>query len=134
LPAGSTCTFNPASVTPGSNPATTALTIQTAGAATVPAPLDVPAPPPGLVLLLAFAAAVGVGTSLLDARRTRLRWVPATCLLASLMLVALANGCGGGSASSSPPPTSAPTGSFTVTVHATAGSVDKTTNIALTVN
>ncbi len=86
------------------------------------------------MLLLAFAAAVGVGTSLLDARRTRLRWVPATCLLASLMLVALESGCGGGRASSSPPPTSAPTGNFTVTVHATAGSVDKTTNIALTVN
>jgi len=51
-----------------------------------------------------------------------------------LMLVALESGCGGGRASSSPPPTSAPTGNFTVTVHATAGSVDKTTNIALTVN
>lgn len=134
LPAGSTCTFNPASVTPGASPATTIMTIQTAGSAAVSTPFDVPVLPPGLIFLLAFAAALGVGTTLRDAQLTRLRWVPATCLLASLMLVALATGCGGGSASGSPPPTSAPTGSFTVTVHATAGSVDKTINITLTVN
>lgn len=134
LPTGSTCAFSPASVTPGSNPATTTLTIQTAGSAAVPAPFDVPALPPGLIFLLVFAAALGLGTTLRDARRMRLRRVPAACLLASLALVAFTTGCGGGGTSGNPPPSAAPTGNFTVTVHATAGSVDKTTTITLTVN
>lgn len=134
LPAGSTCTFNPASVTPGSNPATTVLTIQTAGSALVALPFDVPALPPGLMLLLALYVAIGVGTTLRDARRMRLRWVRAACLSAVLGLVAFMLGCGGGSSGAGVPPPNAATGNFTVTVHAKSGSVDKTTTIALTVN
>jgi hypothetical protein len=131
LPAGSTCTFSPATVTPGSNPATTTLTIQTAGSALGVPLFDGPVRPPGLVILCAFAAALCAAASSLYSRQKRLRWVPAACLLAAIGFTALMTACGGGSA---PVTNTAPTGSFTVTVHATAGSVDKTTTIALTVN
>ncbi|HYL83295.1 MAG TPA: Ig-like domain repeat protein [Candidatus Angelobacter sp.] len=135
LPTGSNCTFNPASVTPGSNPATTVLTIQTAGSALVTPPFGVPALPPSFLLLFAFATVLGAATMLLSRRRPPLRWAPAACVVACLTFVAFTTGCGGGSSGAgvSPPP-NAPTGNFTVTVHATAGSVDKTTTLALTVN
>lgn len=131
LPAGSTCTFSPATVTPGSKLATTTLTIQTAGSALSAPPLDGPSLPPGLMVLLALAAALGIATTLLHRRGPRWSWASATCLLAVLGFTALMTACGGGSAPVANP---APTGNFTVTVHATAGSVDKTIDIMLTVN
>jgi hypothetical protein len=123
-------------VTPGANPATTVLTIQTAGSALVLPPFDGPVPPPGFVILCTLAAALCTGAAWLYSRQKRLRWVPAACLSASLVMAAFTLGCGGGgpSASTSLPPPLAPTGNSTVTVHATAGSVEQTTTIALTIN
>lgn len=125
LPAGATATFQPPSVTPGSSPATTTLTIHVSSASASsganhgsPWPMGSPA-----LALLFFAIP----------RRLRSRWsrrVQLTLLvLASLGAAAVVTGCGG---SSAVPPHSSVTSTITVT--ATSGSDVHTTTVLLTVD
>jgi N-acetylneuraminic acid mutarotase len=115
LPAGYLATFNPATVTPGSSPAITTMTIRNS---TITASQTLPLAAP----LLAF-----LGFCFLpDKRRRRLL---AMCLLtvASLGGLATLTGCGGGFALLKPAQ------SYTVTITASGGGQTQTTTVLLTV-
>jgi hypothetical protein len=115
LPAGYLATFNPATVTPGSSPAITTMTIRNS---TITASQTLPLAAP----LLAF-----LGFCFLpDKRRRRLL---AMCLLtvASLGGLATLTGCGGGFALLKPAQ------SYTVTITASGGGQTQTTTVPLTV-
>ncbi|MGH9795683.1 MAG: IPT/TIG domain-containing protein, partial [Candidatus Acidiferrales bacterium] len=186
LPAQSMCAFNPTSVTPGANAATTQLTITTTAPAMIPgAPLSYRwTPPPVYVLpltllaLLLFAAGSKLkgiraarwllpahagqrgGLSPCRAVRFQARWtasghrtpeigealrhiasrdiarrkraIAMACHVAAvLILVGLAVACGGGGGGT--PNQGTPTGTFSVTVRGTAGAVQRTTVVTLTV-
>ncbi len=128
LPTGATASFSPASVTPGSAPVTTTLTIQT-GASTA-AVRDLQGIGTGL-------GSMALGLLLLPvAASRRLRQaagrMPMTILLGLLCCGAVGGliGCGGGgsSGSSTPPPQT-----YTLTVTATSGSLSHSTAVTLIV-
>jgi N-acetylneuraminic acid mutarotase len=126
LPAGTTCSFNPATVTPnGRNAVSTTLTIAAAASALNAVPVSNP------FLPATFIAFLG-GLFLSKKRRTLATWPAAFFLSAGLFVLAA---CGGGSAGSGggggggTPPTTA-----TVTVTATSGNIQQTTIISLTIN
>jgi hypothetical protein len=130
LPAGSTCTFTPATVVPGANPATTSVTLRTSGSAQVAPPFERTPLGPVLLFLLALAAPLGIGLALPDGRWHRWRWAPAAFLMAVLGLAALMIACAAGGNVAFTPTS---VGRSTVIIHAKAGSVDKTTTITLMV-
>ena len=124
LPAGATCAFNPASVTPnGTNGATTTLTISAGTSASNHAPPDNPFLP---------GATLAVAGCLLfwRKRRAMIWWVLALLISGSLLgLFACGGGSsGGGGGGGGTPPTNA-----TVTVTASSGSLSRTATIALTI-
>ncbi len=120
LPAGATCSFNPASVTTLSAQVT--MSVSTAGrASAIPLPGGIGVPPVYAMLFLLGLTAVCIG--LVTQRRTRL----AVCLGSMALICALA-GCGGGTIKGTPEGTS------TVTVTATGtGGTSGTTTVSLTV-
>jgi len=137
LPSQSTCVFNPTSVTPGANPATTQLMITTTAPGMMPG-----APqsqrwiaPPVAVLALALLAMMLFAAGW---RAQRARRAPAWalgCYLAVFILAGLSVSCGGGGGTT-PTPQPNPgtqTGTFTVSVRGTSGSTVRTTNVTLTV-
>ncbi len=115
LPAGYTATFSPATLTPGSSPATTTLTIKS-NPITLAQTLPLASP---VLAFLGFCFIPGK-------RRRRLL---AMCLLAvaSLGGVATLSGCGGGFAMLKPTQTD------TVTITASGGGETQTTTVLLTV-
>jgi large repetitive protein len=119
LPPGATATFQPSTLTPGSAPASTQLTIQTAAATaqgnTVPL-----WPAAGPVLAL-------IGIGFLPGKR-RQRWLTLGFLFLAALGALTMGGCGGGFSLGAP---SART--YTVTVSGTSGSEVQTTTIQLTV-
>jgi hypothetical protein len=122
LPAGTSCSFNPASVGPGNGTTTLTLT-NTGGGMLVPAGRqNTPATRAGagrLMLLFLCFALLWLG---IQAGRRRLRWSVVASLLVVGCLMGIA-ACGGGSSSSvSPPPPPPPTASNqSVVVTATDG-------------
>jgi hypothetical protein len=120
LPAGLTCSFNPSQVTPAGSAVTSQLTIaavSSAGLRRLPTPF--------LPAIAIVAAVCLVGWRM--PRNSRLMLMLALAMAASEVLA----GCGGGSGSAISPP--APVTS-TVTVAATAGNVQQTAAISVTVN
>jgi hypothetical protein len=134
LPADATCSFSPATVTPGgSATATTMLTIAT-NVASASLRKDLPTPrPDGRKPMLCIFLLGGLG--LLRARRHFRNLTKPHALLSLsvlvLLLLGLAGGavigCGGGSSNSTP------TGTSTVTITATGGSQTQTTKLSVTV-
>lgn len=135
LPAGASCTFEPATVTPSGGVATTKLTIKTTGPS---ASLRQRLFGGGIVFALFGIAVVGSSTG---GRRKKL-----VVALGVLALVAAMIACGGVSKNNSNPtpsptpnpPTPAPAGgtpagSYTVTVNASSGNVKHAANYTLTV-
>jgi hypothetical protein len=119
LPAGATATFQPTSVTPGSSPANSTLTIQTGSVQTAAAKAGWPLAAPALAALALF---------FVPGKRRR-RWITmAVLLLTSFGAVTAMTGCGGGFAIPK-----APTQTYTVTITATSGTVQQTTTVQLTV-
>jgi hypothetical protein len=119
LPMGATASFQPSSVTPGSSPANSTLTIQTGTVQMAAAKLGWP---------LAGPALAALGLFFIPGKRRR-RWITLTgLLLASFGAVTAMTSCGGGF---SIPMTPAQT--YTVTVTATSGTVQQTTTVQLTV-
>ena len=129
LPAGATATFAPASLTPGGSSATSNLTVQTAttaAAAKDTSQPETPATSPGWKLAATGLPLLGM---LFAIRRFRRRWITmAVLLLASLGAVTAISGCGGGFAL---PGSTAKT--YTITVTGTAGSIQQSTTVQLTV-
>lgn len=122
LPAGTSCSFNPTSVTPSGGPVTTTLTI----AASASASNGMPGRNPFLP-----GATLAVAGCLLFWRKrgwvVRLSCVVLVC--AGLLTVSACSGASsGGSGGGTPPPTQA-----NVTVTATSGSLQQTATIALTI-
>jgi hypothetical protein len=130
LPAGASCSFSPGSLTPGTNPVSTTLTLTTTTQSTA-APLA--ARRPGLFVwpfsvagffsLLLFVILRSRST----ARRPRILWA---AMAAGLLLMASCGG-GGGSGTTSGQ-TGTPTGSSSITVTATSAT-NHTTAISITV-
>ncbi|HEV2494479.1 MAG TPA: choice-of-anchor D domain-containing protein [Terriglobia bacterium] len=119
LPAESTCSFNPATVTPGSTSAQSTLTVSTMARSLAPLanlrPLNraqrwtpianlLPTPPPFAIWL---AVATLVALSLIAVRSPRTRWRRHAAMAgasAMLVLLVIQIGCGSGSGGSSTPP------------------------------
>ena len=132
LPAGTACGFNPATVTPGNNPATTMLTITTTAPTLASAPShDSPA------LALGMWSSTGllglVGIIVLPDRRQRRAGIPVLLLA---LLVAITVSCGGGGESSASNPTprgGTPAGTYMIPVSATGNGTTHTLSVTLTV-
>ncbi len=133
LPSEASCTFSPATVTPGASAVTTVLTISTTAASIVKSSAN---NRPALGGLAAFAS---LAMLLLTFRPSaaRMRWL---IVVFTLSVAAGLMGCGGGSSGSSGsgggggntnPGT--PTGTSTVTVTATAGSLSQTVSLSVAV-
>jgi hypothetical protein len=124
------CGLSPSSVTPGTNPATSTLTITAPARSVALAASD-----SGRFSARAYCAflpllaivMIGVGTARRASKeRHRHLWILASLFVA---LVILQTGCGSGSATKQPPPPQ----NYSVTVTATSGSLTHTTQIAVTV-
>jgi sugar lactone lactonase YvrE len=137
LPALSTCTFTPASVTPNGNPVTVTLAVKTTGPSTA---LQAPALPgqksQPLFAFWTLGGPLGMMGLILagTSGKNKRGWSgrpPAVALLGAVLLVVLLTvlGCGGGN--STPPQT--PAGTSTVVVTAASGSTSHAANLTLTV-
>jgi hypothetical protein len=124
LPAGATCTFSPATVTPAGAAATTQLTISAGQSATLRP--DSHSPFPASMLALAVC--------IFSCRRRRA--MQFLLLALAVITFGLATACGGGGSGSGGGGGGGGTQSQTypVTVTATSGTVQQTANIFLTVN
>jgi len=129
LPARTTCTFSPSSVTPGSAGATSTLTLfTTAPAAVFTLPFGLP---PAYGLGIAFLALCLLGLMVLQ--RPARRRLAALGLAAGLFIfiLTLQVACGAGSAAPTNPGT--PAGTYTVTVTGTSGSLVNSVPVNITV-
>jgi hypothetical protein len=131
LPAASTPTFAPPTVTPGGSAATTTLSIATTLRSTFPgSPQPNPAPNPWKVPQFAlwnFAfAAILLSLILFGKTERKRRLTPVMFVTAALLLVVGITGCGSVA-------TGTPAGTSTITVTATSGAVSHATTVTLTV-
>jgi acid phosphatase len=135
LPAGATCSFSPATVTPTSGIANSAVTISMATAVTSAAPAYHGKPLLAFTLPFFALAAGSLAIGGKNKKKTAF-WVVLVLVLA---LGAMSIGCGtGGSktAASTAAQTPAPSGtsSYTATINATAGSIQHSTTLTVTMN
>jgi Bacterial Ig-like domain (group 3) len=129
LPANSSCSFNPASITPSGSAANTTLTISTTARALAASARPVRRPGTPLLATALFAIC---GVMLLGTGKKR-KWQSVTLMLCALALVGSLIACGGGNP---PPPVQSqgtPVGTFSVVVTATSGSTSHTSTVTLTV-
>lgn len=137
LPAGATCSFSPATVTPsgGMMSVTMTLNVPTAHASSTPAHQSKP--------LLAFTLpffGIAVG-SLVVGGKTKKKTTFWVVLLLVLALGAVSIGCGSGgdkasstAATQTSPPAGSGSSSYTITVNAVAGAIQHSTPVTVTVN
>lgn len=123
LPAGASCSFSPATVTPSGATATTTLTIS-AGTQAAALRQDSRSFLPATVL---------AGLVFLFGWRKRRRLHAMAVLLAAVLALGLMGGCGGGGSSGGGGGGSLPVNA-TVTVTGTSGSLQASTTISLTIN
>jgi len=147
LPTLSSCSFNPASVTPNANPASTTLTISTTARSAVPPAPQSPSRPwplaaPWLLWFVAFAllcatfvASRRFGIASRLPRRWRLATTVLPLVLLVLLLVLTVSGCGGGDGGGGGGGGGGtPAGTYTVTVTGTSGANVQSTTVSLRVN
>jgi hypothetical protein len=139
-PSNAVCNFSAASVTPGSSPATSNLTISTNGAA---AAMLTPAAGHHsnllYAMLLPFGGIAIVGTACSSKRK---RFFSLTALALTLAFLLILPACGGSSGGSSGGggggggggSTNTPPGTYTVTVSGASGGVTESAPVTLTVN
>jgi len=134
LPSKCTASFSPASVTPGSNVATTTLTLATksaqglAATALLNSSSAVP-PASGLAILVSlylFGINLGKRT---PGQRSR-RWLMA---VGSVCLIFMLTSCGAGRDDGNPPYTGTPKGTYQITVQGESGSLKTSTRVMLVV-
>jgi len=133
LPSRSTCSFSPSSVTPGASGATSNLTISTtAPSASFKEPFGQP-PVYGLwiaLMVLSLTALAGIRRF----ARTRARALYVSAGLLGLFLALLAACGGGGGGGGGPTNPGTPTGTYTITVAGTAGSLQNSGTVTLIVH
>jgi len=127
LPAGSSCSFSPATLTPSGSPLSTTLTITTTARAAALFPGNIPQRIPGWILVFGLAVSVMLMVKVQQHRKA-FRLIPVPLVLALPLLL---TSCGGGS-SQVQPVTGTPAGTSQVTVTAVS-SVSHTVPITLTV-
>ncbi len=138
LPAGATCSFSPATVTPSGAmmSVTMTLNVPTANASSTPAHQSKP--------LLAFTLpffGIAFG-SLVVGGKTKKKTAFWVVLMLVLALGAVSIGCGGGSGKSSTsaaatqtnPPAGSGSSTYTITVNAAAGAIQHSTTLTVTAN
>jgi len=132
LPAESSCSFFPASVTPGTSPAKTVLTISTKAPS---ARLAYPFSHGGKAFYaLLFPAGFGMVVLASGSRRKKSRWLlPIVVLMVSMLSFSACGGGGGGGSSQKDPGTPAGTSKVTITAATTGGAVSHTVQITVTV-
>jgi Chitobiase/beta-hexosaminidase C-terminal domain len=123
LPVGASCSFSPATVTPSGGPVSTTVTITAPSSKSALPAGPRPLLPPS-VLVLSLGGLWWV---------KRRRWLSVSMFVACVAGLSLLNGCGGGASISTPANTNPPVTSA-VTVTATAGSLQYTTTLSLTIN
>jgi len=132
LPSRSTCSFSPSSVIPGASGTTSNLTISTtAPSASFKDPFGQP-PVYGLwigLMSLSLIALAGIRRF----ARTRARGLYVSAGLLGLFLALLAACGGGGGGGGGPTNPGTPAGTYTVTIAATAGSLQNSRTVTLTV-
>lgn len=135
LPAEASCSFSPSSVTPNGNPVTTSLTVSTTAAS---AAMHTPRPfslPPIYAL---FLPALGMGF-LVSNRKKYSAGGLALIIVAVSIVLAAGSSCGGSSNMMSTTNTGTgtntgtPPGTANVVVTATAGSMNQTANLTITI-
>jgi hypothetical protein len=130
LPAATTATFNPTTVTPNGSPATTTLTLTTTARTAAAHLPGSPAPwTPRPENLLLWLGAVALCLGWLTMRRQGIgsrRYAAYLPLVLLLLSLAAITACTSG-------PTGTPVGTSTITVTATSGSLSHTTTVTLTV-
>jgi Chitobiase/beta-hexosaminidase C-terminal domain len=123
LPVGASCSFSPATVTPSGGPVSTTVTITAPSSKSALPAGPRPLLPPSVLVL-------SLGGLWWMKRR---RWLSVSMFVACVAGLSLLNGCGGGASISTPANTNPPVTSA-VTVTATAGSLQYTTTLSLTIN
>jgi len=133
LPAQATCAFSPNPITPGPDGVTTQLTITTAvpsSAMTVP---HIVGPPPAALPAILLAMMLTALVGWWRVRRESLRWLVAPCsLFGALLATTFMAGCGGGGYPLAKVG-STPSGTYTITVTGTSGTMEHTTAVTLNV-
>jgi hypothetical protein len=133
LPSRSTCSFSPSSVTPGATGATSNLSISTtAPSASLKDPFGQPPTNGVWISLMALSLVVFAGIRRFARRRAAALYVSAGLLGLSLALIAACGG-GGGGGGGGPTNPGTPTGTYTVTITGTAGSLQNSTQVTVTV-
>jgi VCBS repeat protein/uncharacterized protein DUF11 len=133
LPAQSTCSFSPASVTPGSSSAPVTLSIATTARSSA---MLIPHSRQGIPLFAFFAVALAafLYPALLPQKR-RKQFAVLFPLLVALQLAAMLGACGGGNNSPPPPPppSGTPSGTYVITVTGKSDDAQRSTQVTLVV-
>lgn len=136
LPAQTSCSLSPTTVTPGANPVNATLTVSTTAPATVLGPPF--RPPPGVLVYVVWLTLAGLTLGLVtglirrwDQERLVLRY--SVSLLLILLLGQVACGGGGGASVGPSPRPGTPIGTHNITVSGTSGSLQRSTSATLTV-
>lgn len=135
LPAQATCNFSPGTVTPGANSQTSTVTIHTTAQQTIGLNSR-SASTPIFTLWLPFSSLGLIGFVVVPCKRKRRFWQRALFCIVVLALVGIAVACGGHAASTGPAPTTipgTPTGTYTVTVLGSSGTIQQASSFVLTI-
>ncbi len=126
LPAGATATFTPASVTPGTDGVSSAMSVQTA----IPSAAQQARQTPGKSPWPTTAAIISTALLILPFRKRKRLASLLTCMGLAILALTSLTACGGGFALPKPPQ---PPATYTLTVTGTSGSIQHSTTVQITV-
>ena len=136
LPASATCSFSPASVTPGTSTVTSICSIVTSATAGIPGSPNSRAPkPPQIYILLGWLAGLALLTGLMvDMLRRRKVGIFQRYAMGILLTAALGLALSSCHTATTTQTTTATTGLFDLTFTGTSGSTTNTTTVTITIN
>ncbi len=129
LPSGASCAFNPAQLTPGSSPASSTLTVSTAGMVATNQRR------PAILAAFSFPGIGVLGFVLMgDKRRRRIKGACLGFALFGMLMILAACGSAGKSAVQQATPPGSTSGTYAIQVLATDGTMQQATTVTLIVN